>query len=190
MGRQFGLYLLPSDAEQLLAALHAKVGLKVLQPYASTSQPVELGFSAEEIANHSRDGVSSYDCYLRPSWEAKIQMTYLKERNGWHVERESEVIEFSGCHYDGKILLRGRLYYQHEKVAGAAFVPKRKEFVDWAERIFRTAKRLLHKQPGAIYAYVGDEAVRWRAASGRFAHFRRADGEPIYDDAEILLKGR
>ncbi|HEX4320753.1 MAG TPA: hypothetical protein VHZ52_07620 [Acidobacteriaceae bacterium] len=161
----------------------------MIEAYAPTDQPVETGSLKSRVTSAPEEvQVCSYDCFLAPASPCEIKMFHSQTRQCWHVDLESEVVEFSGCHYDGKLLLRGRFYYQPDMVVVDAFVPKRKEFLQWAEKLYRTAKTLLHKQPGVIYSYVGNEACRWRMSGGRFAHFRKANGEPMYDDNEILFR--
>jgi hypothetical protein len=185
MGRQFQLYLLPEDAESLIAELQSRVGLRLLCEDSPSAAPVETDTPVSESISKAGDLVHSCRCYLAPPWVSKIKMHPKRAELLWHVDQESEVIEFSGCHLRGNLLVRGRFYYQPEFVAGNAFVAKSEEFLTWAEKVFRTAKKLLHKQPGVIYAYVGDGAQRWRTQGGRFAHLIKANGEPMYDDPAV-----
>ena len=183
MGRQFQLYLLSEDAEGLVAELRSRIGLKLFGEDSSSAESVELVTPVSESNSKEGEPIWSCRCYLAPPWNAQIKMHFSPVQSRWYVDTESEVIEFSGCHFRGNLLLRGRFYYQREFVAGNAFVAKSEEFLTWAEKVFRTAKKLLHKQPGVIYAYVGDGAQRWRTQGGRFAHLIKANGEPMFDDS-------
>jgi hypothetical protein len=185
MGRQFQLYLLPEDAESLIAELRGRVGLRLLSEDALSAEPVETETPISEFTSQDGELVRSCRCYLAPPWPSAVKMRPLPAQSRWYVDQESEVMEFSGCHLRGNLLLRGRFYYQREFVVGNAFVAKSEEFLDWAEKVFRTAKKLLHKKPGVIYAYVGEGAMRWKAQGGRFAHLIKANGEPMFDDPVV-----
>ena len=51
---------------------------------------------------------------------------------------------------------------------GNTIVPKRIEFLQWAEKVFRVAKKGLQRSR-ALDAYVGLEASSWESEGGRLA---------------------
>lgn len=104
----------------------------------------------------------------------------MPKRQLWTVNESSEVIQFSGCDYHGDVLEIGRFYFQTDMLMGEAIWRKRPEFLDWADKVFRTTKRLLYRSK-AIDAYVGDDALRWQRNGGRFAALRRSDGTYMYE---------
>lgn len=108
-------------------------------------------------------------------------MSFYPTRSEWLVQTESEVIEFSGCAFDGNLLRCGRFHFQNDLLVGDMIVPKRKEFLDWADRVFRVSKKLLRRSK-TLDAYVGKEADAWREAGGRFIWMIKANGEPMYAD--------
>jgi len=91
------------------------------------------------------------------------------------------VIQFSGCHYDGEVLLIGRFYFQTDFLVGDTIWHKRPEFLDWGDEVFRLTKRTMHWSKGLL-AYVGEDAMRLRQSGGRFASSFGASGKFIYEE--------
>lgn len=114
------------------------------------------------------------------SEDAQIKTRYADSRGEWLLDTDSEIVEFSGCHFDRAVLLSGRLYYQTNFVAGNAFQDKSPEFIRWAERVFRATKESL-SYSSEMMAYVGQDAMVWRQNGGRFASLRRADGSYLFE---------
>ena len=71
------------------------------------------------------------------------------------VQVESEVIEFRGCEFDGSVLVRGRFYFQNDFLLDGMIAPKRTEFLTWADRVFRLAKKSLSSVPSHLIMYNG-----------------------------------
>lgn len=111
-------------------------------------------------------------------------MRFVPLLSHWKVEIESEAIEISGCEFDGSVLLGGRFYFKNDILLNGMIVPKRKEFLIWADKVFRSAKKSLARSK-TLDAYVGEEAARWRQSGGRFAWLATPDRGLIYtkDDA-------
>jgi hypothetical protein len=53
-------------------------------------------------------------------------------------------------------------------LAGKEIVRKRTEFVSWADKVFRFAKKNFQRSR-ELDAYVGSDALAWKRAGGRFA---------------------
>ena len=94
---------------------------------------------------------------------------------------DSEFVEFSGCDYDGSTLRVGRFYFQNDFLLDDTIWPKRTEFLRWADRLFRQAKKQLQWSPN-IQAYIGADAERFRRDGNRFVWHIRSDGQPVYAD--------
>jgi hypothetical protein len=94
-------------------------------------------------------------------------MEHLTQKGQWAVSDSSEVIELSGCDYDGRILRVGRLYFQNDQLIGDALWPKREEFLQWADQIFKTTKKLLERSE-TLRAYLGKDAAAWQRNGGLF----------------------
>ena len=181
MSRQFRFFLLPSDIEALVAELRTRVSLKIIQERTPTSETVELETPIHKgVAWLRNSDAMSVRCYLIPPIGAEVRVKFIAKQSYWLVDEEhSEVIEFSGCDFDGETLMIGRFYFQTDMLIGDTIWPKRPEFLKWADRIFRTMKKPL-RYSKSMEAYVGKDADEWRKSGGCFAHFIRANGEPIY----------
>lgn len=177
MGRQFRVYLVPSDIERLVAELRSRVGAKIIAAISSAMTPMEID-SYFQRAEYN--GSTYVHCYLVPSSGAEIKLSYIPKRQLWSVNESSEAVEFSGCDYHGDVLEIGRFYFQTDMLIGDAIWPKRPEFLNWGDQLFRTTKRLLHRDK-AMDAYVGEDALRWRQRGGRFAALRRGDGSYLFE---------
>ncbi len=123
------------------------------------------------------------DCYLAAPLNTDVKLTYHQFASQWIIDMASEVIEFGGCEFNTSVLLRGRFYFQNDVLQNGAIVPKRPEFLAWADRIFRAAKRSLRRSK-ALDAYVGEEAEKWRQGGGRFAWMWTPARGPIYADEQ------
>ena len=109
-------------------------------------------------------------------------MRYIPQQSHWIVHSEgAEGIEFSGCGYDGKTLLEGRFYFRNDMLIGDSIWPKRREFIDWADRVFRITKKQL-RWSKELDAYIGKGAEDFLQNGGKFATRIRPDGEPAYVD--------
>jgi hypothetical protein len=170
MSRQFRFFLLPSDAEALIADLRDRIGAQLIDAKSSRPEPVRIDspMRQDPAREDRRASVSTY-CYLAAATGAEMKMKYFPKQGSWLVDDErSEVIEFSGLEYDGEILLQGRFYFKPNFLLDNAIWPKRDEFLQWAGRIFRRSKRILQYDKG-LDSYVGEHANAWRAKGGRFA---------------------
>lgn len=181
MSRQFQVYLLPPDAELLIHELKSQIELSVIQPYSPGLFPVHTESPMRHDSSHylGKDTVW-IDCYLAPAIDPDIKMRFIPIRSHWNVGIESEVIEFRGCEYGGNVLVRGRFYFQNDLLVNGMITPKRAEFLTWADKIFRTAKKSLRRSK-SLDAYIGEEAERWRQGGGRFAWMVTPDRGPIYE---------
>lgn len=178
MSKQFRFYLLPSDIEALVAELRTRVGVRIIQTPSLSLKPVELNSSMNNRTSRKSDSVYVRCCLTAPNG-ADVRMRFYPTQSHWIITDESEVIEFSGCDYNGSVLMIGRFYFQNDMLIDDTIWPKRKEFTEWADRIFRTAKKLLHRSK-ALDAYIGEDAEKWRSDGGRFAWGRKMGGESIY----------
>jgi hypothetical protein len=170
MGRQFRFFLLPSDIDSIVASLRLKFDLKIILDKSPTPNPVEVaGPSSEWSVKFG--GFEHISCCLVPSNETDIRMRFIPTQAYWLVEDQLELIEFSGCDYDGRTLVEGRFYFQADMLIGDTIWPKRKEFIEWADRIFRHTKKLLIRSK-ELDAYVGKDAYKWRQEGGHFTHLR------------------
>jgi hypothetical protein len=163
MGRQFQVYLLPSDAVRLLEVLRQEVGLRLLASRSSEPKPMEVESPVQTSAGFTR-----VDCLIAPADLTTVKLDPLQKQNCWSVNTLfSEVIEFSGCHYDKTTLKRGRLFYDTGFYKSEVWQEKSKYFLNWAEAIFKTAKKAL-KRSSNLDAYIGKDADIWHSLGGDF----------------------
>jgi hypothetical protein len=170
MGRQLRFFLLPEDVDDLIGDLGQRVGLNLLSERSPTSQIIPLDSASSGRSEVVYDGWTHYErFYLAPSGEIQARMANVEGQGYWHIDIESEVIEFDACWLREGELVQGRIYYQTDLLSPAqdALIPKAPAFVLWAEKIFRRTKKLL-RWSKELDAYVGPHADRWQQTGGRF----------------------
>jgi hypothetical protein len=180
MSKQFQLYLLPEDVESLVHTLRSKLDISLIRSSSPEPCPVQLESPIVKEPLMLEKGAVRVDCYLAPGKEADIRMRFIPILAHWSVEPESEAIEFQGCEFDGRVLVRGRFYFANDLLVGDMIAPKRKEFLTWADKVFRLAKKSLHRST-VLNAYVGEQAKKWRHEGGRFAWMVTPQRGPIYE---------
>lgn len=163
MGRQFQVYLLPPDVARLLETMRKKVGLRLLSNRSLAPEPAEIQSPVQ-----TELGITRADCLLVPNLSVPIKLNHVEKQGHWIIDTlHSEVIEFSGCHFDGKTLKRGRLFYDAGFYKADRWQDKSSRFLNWAETLFRAVKKSLRRVPN-LDAYVGEGAEHWRSAGGAF----------------------
>lgn len=169
MSRQFRFYLLPPQIEEMISALKEQVGFRPIAARSQTQQPTELNSVFETTAESaSYQQVVYVHCYLAPPFDAPLLSEYAPRMNDWYTENErSEVIQFSGCRYNGKTLGIGRFYFQTNYLNETkdALIPHREQFLKWGDQIFRAAKRRM-KYSQELEAYLDNETELWRQKGG------------------------
>jgi hypothetical protein len=180
MSKQFYVYLLPADVESLICTLRSKLDIALIQPSSARPVPVQMESPICKGGLELKTATVRADCYITPAKGADIRMRYIPILSHWNVQTESEAIEFGGCDFDGRVLIRGRFYFQNDLLVGGMVVPKRKEFLTWADKVFRLAKKSLCRSK-TLDAYVGECAERWRQDGGRFAWMVTPARGPIYE---------
>lgn len=116
---------------------------------------------------------------LAPDLSVPITLDHIERQGCWVINTlHSEVIEFSGCHFDGKTLKRGRLFYDSGFYKADRWEEKSSHFQKWAEALFRAVKRSLKRVP-ALDAYVGEDADRWCSAGGVFVSIAVKGQPPV-----------
>lgn len=183
MSKQFQLYVLPSDADALVKEIQGRFGVRILSENSPSSEPTELLSPVREGSMKFRTGEqTSIRCYLAPVF-GRIKVNYYQKPNHWVIQPESEAIQFSGCDFDGKTLLIGRMYFQTVDIQEGEIVKKSEEFLEWANDVFRFSKRALNRDPalGPLGAYVGKDATIFRQKGGKLASSIKATREQVYE---------
>ena len=179
MSKQFYVYLLPADVESLANTLKLQLDVSFIQPTSSGPYPVKLESPVCKDALMLKEGAVRVDCFITRK-DADIKLRFVQALSHWSVQADSEVIEFQGCEFDGNVLVRGRFYLQNDFLVEDMIAPKRTEFLAWADKVFRVAKKSLHRSK-TLDAYVGERAEKWRREGGRFAWMVTPERGPIYE---------
>lgn len=174
MGKQFQLYLLPSDSDILIKKLRQEVGLHLLARRSARSEPVEV-----ESPVRTEAGFTRADCVLVSEIPPTIKLDHIEKQGYWSINSLfSEVVEFTGCHFDGKTLKLGRFFYDSGFYDDDRWQEKSPRFLDWADKLFKTAKKSLKRIP-SLDAYVGADAEHWRSSGGVFVHLAIKGQPPV-----------
>jgi hypothetical protein len=168
MSKHLYLYALPTDIERIIVQLREKLGVVMISPTSSRSEPTWLESPIRQHSLLPSEESTSVACCLVQNGLAEIKLKHYPSQSVWHVTDDSEVIQLSGCDFDAKVLVRGRFYCQTDMLVGNEIVPKRFEFLQWAESVFRVAKNGLQRSR-ALDAYLGPDASSWESEGGRFA---------------------
>lgn len=161
MGKQFQTYLLPEDASALLAEVRKSVDLRILASHSDDSCPHETPVVSKIVGGFSR-----IDCCLAPTFESRIEMQHIEAQHRWDVDSMvSDVIEFSGCHFDGKTLKRGRMFFDTGFYSEDGWEDKSVKFRNWANKLFRVSKKSLVFSK-TLNAYIGTAANLWIQGGG------------------------
>ncbi len=169
MSCQFRVYLLPDDVEWLIAELRTRFDFRLLQESSKTATPVELHSPLRVWPATSRGNAhTDVRGYLATRADADLRQWYAANRSEWLLAVESEIVEFSGCDFDGASLSEGRFCFQTDQLAADTIVPKRAEFLSWADRLFRGAKKLLTRSR-TLDAYLGPRTAKWLRDGGQLA---------------------
>jgi hypothetical protein len=166
MGRQLRFYILPQDANALVAQLRNRFDAKLLVDYSAVYEQFEVDLPFRTKADGDIEVSPSTRFYVAPS-SSHIERRHCPKPNWWVIDSDSEGIEFYGCKLKENILSIGRFWYQPNVVKNLQYVSKTSEFLRWAEAVYRYTKKFLRYQP-EIAAYVGGEAAKFRELGGRF----------------------
>jgi hypothetical protein len=187
MSKQFQIYALPSDIEPLIARLREKLDLVLISPTSLGPKPTWIESPIRQNSVLPSEQGTAVNCCLVANGLANIRFKHYPTRSAWHVTEESELISFSGCDFDGSVLVRGRFYYQTDFLKGQEIVAKRPEFLHWAESVFRVAKGNLQRSK-ELDAYVGADALAWEKGGGRFVSLALPGRGLIYASPQNIVK--
>ena len=158
MGHQINFFLGPNDLVELEKRLTSAGDLTILHSRSPKPEPKVV-----ESVKFTEDG-KQWLLYLVRS--ADLNNVLIKEvvaQGYWVINTLfSPVVELDRCHYDGKVLKQGRLYY----VDGfydpqGLWIEKPANFKAWAKHLFTAARKtLVHDKK--LRAYIGPEAALMR----------------------------
>ncbi len=187
MSKQLHIYALPSDVQRVMSQLGDKLNVVMLSPTSSRPEPVWLDSPIRKTSYLQSDSSTSVACCLARDGMAEIRFKHYPGQALWHVADDSEVITCSGCDFDGKVLVRGRLYCLTDTLVGQEIIAKRSEFVHWTDCVYRFVKGALQRSR-ELDAYVGQDAMVWMREGGRFASLAFPGRDPIFVSRDSLPK--
>lgn len=158
MGRQITLYLLPSDTSLFEESLKKSLDISFFEYESPSSRPrpvASLGIPSM--------GESWLIIYLTlPNQAKNIVCEKVPSQGYWTIDSlRSPVVEFSRCYFNGKVLREGRLFYDSGYYDDSGtWVEKPKDFLEWADKLFRITKKVLKKIPNK-QEYAGQDALAW-----------------------------
>jgi hypothetical protein len=159
MGRQVNFFFLPQDLNECEGRIR-QLGPVVF--FESRSQSAAPELLENTVINEM--GKTWLDIYLAlPEHLPLVKLREVKAQGWYSVEEStSPVIELSRCYFDGKILRRGRLYYNESYYAeDGQLITKPNDFTNWARKVLKVAVKGLLKDPNTS-SYVGRGASLWR----------------------------
>ena len=163
MGRQIQLYLTPDDVTAFEAALKQRGDVK----FVAWSSPNAAPRILDTSTGRNEHGFRSH-CYLvRPQDTARLRLKCVPRQGYWLLDSELSalVVEFNGGFFDGRLLRRGRLFYETGYYdSSGVWVRKPEDFIKWAQSITRLSKKLFQRDP-VFDAYLGDSARKWLATT-------------------------
>ena len=173
MGKQFHVYLLPDDVETLVNTLKSQLDVSLIQPFSNDPHPIDM-----QSAISQQGGSVRVNCYMIQKG-ADIKMKFIPSQARWDVQPDSEVIEFRGASSMETFwcvdVFTCKVTFSWEICSHL-----NEEFLTWAEKVFRLAKKSLHRSK-SLNVYVGERAEEWKRKGGRFAWMVTAARGPLYE---------
>jgi hypothetical protein len=160
MGRQVNFYITPRDITALEARIRKRDPITILHRRSPTEKPRVLS-SLDFMEDEQR---WLYYYLVRESDLSEVVTEHVPAQGYWTIDGlRSPVVQFNSCDFDGKILRRGRVYYQRGFYENGAWVEKNEDFQRWADSILRSVRKFLIKQNGE---YIGPDAGFWLHSEG------------------------
>ena len=153
------IYLTPEDVADFESALRAHSDV-ILSSSSSSPRPVV----AASVIVQTPETKCADGYIVRPGDVGRVSMLAVSPQDRWTVDAlRSPVIELFGCHFDGKTLKRGRLFYdQGFYESTGVWVEKPMDFDAWAKDVFKLARKMFKRDP-KLDAYVGPRAMEWHS---------------------------
>lgn len=161
MGHQVNYYLGPEDFRELEQRLRKIHPMAVIHSRSPSAVPrVVSSFEVED-----GDALWLFFFLVREDDIDAVRLTEVPTQHYWSVdESRSPVIQFMRCFFDGKVLRRGRLYYNDGYWnADKVWTSKPEPFRKWARSVLAATRRMLQPMDGE---YIGREARAWQESSG------------------------
>lgn len=151
MGKQFSILLTQNDLQVLDSVLCRSGDVEIL-----SGEPTQDDRDLLPPSQALRNSVFHYLVPIGLPRRLNIERLSPVKINV-HADR-SHVIEYWRTFSDGKIIRRGRFWYEHTCLEQGKFVRKDEAFCRWADRIMARGRRAL-KYDRDLHAYLGVEAA-------------------------------
>jgi hypothetical protein len=153
MGRQFRYYCLPEDLAEIQRSVFVPAQGELVIAETKNGMPY-LDPVQDFALERDRMGKEKLHLLLLPPAELRSEV-----RNGaWLDRSKSHVVEVGRCFTDGTILRSARFWYETRYFRENQLHTKPRDFVTWAERIFRRTKVLLERHE---IKYSGGTSIEW-----------------------------
>lgn len=163
MGKQVLIYATPEDLEELENFLRTRLDFSVIASRSSVTKPQPS--NSLSVADPGEGGLWAY--LVRPEDVRAVVLKEVRSKSYWTIDvLRSPVVELRRCYFDGRVLRQGRFFFETGYYRDDSWKDKPKQFVDWADTVFRIAKHFF-KHERSLRAYVGKHAEQWRAEPGR-----------------------
>jgi hypothetical protein len=180
MSKQFQIYALPNDVEDLIQKLRIDMDIELISPISPRPELMHLLSPIRNSSLLEKERSVSINCYMLNGDLADVRLKQFPGDAVWHIDDRSEVVNLSGFDFDGDTLVRGRMYFQSDYIEAGVIYKKREFFLRWANELFRRSKKMLTRSQD-LNAYVGREAYEWARQGGRLASFAVLGRPPIYE---------
>ena len=153
MGRQFTYYCLADDLTRIQEQVFGPAGGRLVS--AEKVDGAHRVVDVERFAlEDARMGSETIFLYLLPPREMELEI-----RNGpWIDSSKSHLIEVGRCFTEGQLIRSARFWYETRFLEESQLRTKPPEFVEWAEGVFRSSKKLLQRQ---TVSYRGHPYTEW-----------------------------
>jgi hypothetical protein len=178
VGRQVGFYLHPDDEPDFDRFLKS-FGEVVLVPHLQRTGTLTTVPDTLTASRGGFDYEGSRIYLVRPGDLASVQLEHQPSEGYWLVDEAPLAgLHFDRCGLRSDRLLEGRLYFQTRYVRDGRWADPPEDFVRWADRIVRGARRKLRK----VTLPVGDRTAtrHMSPAAEAWMHARHAGLRPGY----------
>lgn len=162
MGRQIRILMLPDDMLALERDLQ-KFEIRIVP--GDLKEPRLDFFSDFQLRKPGKENLRVYltrqedlqSVVIRPSGNGRM----------WTIDDlRSPVIQFDRCYFDGKIIRKGRFFYDLSWFgSNGKIVSKSEGFQKWAQQMFAFCRKKLVRN-AELDAYVGASAMNWLNRGG------------------------
>jgi hypothetical protein len=163
-GRQFTFFLAPADQAIFEAIIRESGNLAFLESQPLSPQAKEVPDSIIKAMGKERIRL----LIARRADLSQIEFTPIRSRDDFTYDvNRVPVIEFDRCYATDRFIRAGRLYRVDKYWdASKQQVSKPDAFIEWADRLYKLAKKSLTKVEQGCYA--GAEALELRKAGVAF----------------------